>query len=241
MFQQTLNIKGLATYSHHEIEERASQFLRCRPGIEKDVLPVKIEVLADTGDIRLGRPLPLLLSKYSVEGCVCKRTRSGELVIHVDKDIADGRDRARYLAVIGEELSHIELHRVFLYEIKSAKDFAEFQQCDEWSMLERDAKLFSAAIRMPIWHVLNKVEPIYEQVVAQHGFGSPHETFKLVRNKMAELFCVLPLEMNGRLCDWPCELDGRILVSAHQRQLKLLPPEKSMMTGARRQRVMEFD
>src|SRR5260221_4390221 len=129
---ETMDVNGLVSYTRGQLEQLARELFRARVDFDSEKLPIDVEFLLETVEnVRLGQPLPRLMSKYSVEGCVCNRRMAKEIVVHVDRDIADGPDDARYSAVIAEELAHIIAHRVFLYEIKSIEDFAEVQRCPE--------------------------------------------------------------------------------------------------------------
>lgn len=216
-----VRVDGLVEYTQSQIENRAREFLRSRVDVSLGV-PIDVELLLEnTADVRL-QTLPGLLNKYSVEGCVCNQFMTKNLVVFVDVRIADGANDSRYNAVVAEELAHIQLHRALLYQVKTVEDFIEVRTHPKWRMIERDAQLFSCAVRMPQELVSCQAETAYPKLVDLHGFADPYQIEKLMRNHLAETFAVPYQEMHARLQQWPCDVYKRVNVSVQAGSCELM-------------------
>ncbi len=199
---ERVQVEGLVEYTSSQIENLAEGFLRSRVDVPRRV-PTDVEMLLEgTPDVQL-RIIPALLVKHNVEGCVCSQSRSRLLTVFVDRRIGDGSDDARYNAVIAEELAHIQIHRVLIEQIKSVEDFIETRQCDQWQQIERDAELFSLAIRIPASTIYEECCKAYREVVSEHGFHDTSLTLRQVRNALANTYAVNYEDMNRRITRWP--------------------------------------
>jgi hypothetical protein len=232
-----IQIDGLVEYSKSKIEAMVSEYLHHRVDVNTKTLPIDVELLLEnTSDVTL-KPADGLLMRFSVEGAVFNENGTRLLRVYVETHIMNGADDARYSAVLGEELSHIELHKALVYQVKSVDDYIEIKEHPKWPIIERDARHFSAALRMPAPAVVREAELCYPFIVDEHGFGEPHTIAKLVRNRLAEIFVVHPSEMNGRLADWPCSLYGRLYASVETKSQHILPPHALVVSKAVQRKI----
>jgi len=217
-------VKGLIEYTASEIENLAGDFLRSRVDVPRHI-PTDVELLLEgTADVQL-QIIPGLIAEHNVEGCVCNESSSRLLTVYVDRKIGNALDDARYNAVIAEELAHITIHRVLIEQIKSVKDFIETRQCEQWQQIERDAELFSLAIRIPANNIHEECSKAYEEVVFENGFQGTPLILRQVRNALANTYAVNYEDMNRRISRWPYNyLYDCITVSAIARSEKLLHP-----------------
>lgn len=218
--------QGLITYSDAEIERLARDALRRRPDVDLKA-PINVELLVENEanvslEIMYG-----LVHKHRVEGCVCKKYMSHELIVGVDQQILAGAWPA-YNAVLGEEYAHIRLHPALFLYVETATDFIRLQADPQWPRFEGDARRFSSAIRMPAELVCQAAEVIYARVVREDGFGNAVTIEKAVRNRLAVEFRVSLDDMQSRICSWPCDLRSRILASVQARSLVLIPESWSI-------------
>jgi hypothetical protein len=220
-----VRVEGLVEYTRGQLECMAADILRRRVDVPFRA-PINVERLLESRDIWI-RPLTGLLNKFSVEGAVCNELMSKRLTVFVDYNLANGIDDARYAAVIGEEFAHISLHQSQIMQVKSVEDFLELRQCPQWRQIEKDARLFSAAIRMPEVLITRSAERIYRETVDEFGFGDPHGIAKFVRNRLAEHFVVPVDEMQSRLIQWPCPIMARVIASVQATSDGLLPSGES--------------
>jgi len=110
--------------------------------------------------------------------------------------------------------------------LKSVKDFIETRQCDQWQQIERDAELFSLAIRIPASKIHEECSKAYEEVVSENGFQGTPLILRQVRNALANTYAVNYEDMNRRISRWPFDyLYDCITVSSIARSEKLLRPE----------------
>ena len=199
-------------YTKSELENKANQFLRSRVDVPFRA-PIDVELLLEnTSNVTL-QTLAGLTNKFGVEGAVCNHANSQDITVFVDLNIANGHSDARYAAVIGEELAHIELHRPLIIQVRSVHDFIEVRKHSKWRMIERDARRYSAALRMPKMLVDEQASSVYREIVDEHGFGNTPSLQKLLRNRLAEVFCVSYEEMHSRLLEWPLEIYERMTTS----------------------------
>jgi len=217
-------VEGLIEYTATQIENLASDFLHRRVDITRKI-PTDVEMLLEgLPDVQLNVIAGLLGN--NVEGCVCNHYMSRLITVFIDRRIADGISDARYHAVIAEEIAHIVLHRVLILQINSVEDFIETRQCDQWKQIEKDAELFSLAIRIPSDTVLDECSKTYREVVSDYGFLDTEVTLRQVKNTLADKYAVSYEDMNRRLSRWPLrELCDCISFSAIARSEKLLHPE----------------
>ncbi len=110
-----------------------------------------------------------LISAFKVEGCVCKEFMSKAVTVFVDWSLLS-KPWPEYGAVIGEEFAHLHLHGSCFNFVNSVEDFIELQHDEEWHRFERDARYFSAAVRMPAELLVAEAEAVYPRVVDEHGF-----------------------------------------------------------------------
>lgn len=218
--------QGLITYRDSEIERLAQDTLRRRPDVEFKA-PINIELLVENEANVSLEVMYGLVHKHRVEGCVCKKYMSHELIVGVDQVMLAGPWPA-YNAVLGEEYAHIRLHPALFLYVETAADFVGLQADPQWPRFERDARRFSAAIRMPTELVCPEAEAIYGHVVREDGFGNVVAIEKSIRNRLAEHFRVSLSDMQSRMQSWPCNLLDRIRMSIQSRSLTLIPGSWSL-------------
>jgi hypothetical protein len=228
-------VDGLIEYTPGQIEHKAADYLRRRVDVPTRI-PIDVELLLEnTRNVTL-ETCPGLLEEHSVEGCVCNCFMSRDLIVYVDEGIANGLDDARYSAVVAEELAHIELHMALVHQVTAVDDYIEIRQHPKWSRIEQDARLFSDAVRMPSGLLHDLAPRVYSEIIDQHGFCELSVVEKLVRNRMAELFCVHWNDIQKRLGQWPCSnLCNRICISVAARSETLLQDAASSATLVVRQ------
>lgn len=206
-----IRVEGLVEYTPGQLECMAAEMLRRRPDVPFRA-PINVERLIESRDVVI-KPMDGLLNKFSVEGAVRTELLSRRITIYVDYHIFNGPDDARYGAVIGEELGHLTVHKAQIMQVKSVEDFLELRQCPQWRQIEKDARAFSAAIRMPELLITRRAESLYPEIVNEFGYGDPHAIAKHVRNRLAELFVVPVEDMHARLVQWPCQVMARVIAS----------------------------
>lgn len=216
-----VRVEGLVEYTRSQLECLAANLLRRRVDIPFRA-PIRVQRLLESRDVFV-KPMSGLLNKYSVEGAVCNEFMTRRLTVFIDYHLMNGPDDARYNAVIGEELAHIELHRSQIHQVKCVEDFLELRRCKQWRQIERDARTFSAAVRMPESLITRHADAIYRQTVDDLGFGEPHTIAKVFRNRLAELFVVPVDDMHARLVQWPCSISARVIASVQAASDTLLP------------------
>lgn len=212
---------GLVTYSDGEIEQLARMELRRRPDVDFRA-PINLEVLVENEEDVEMEVMYGLVYRHKVEGCVCKRYMSNKLVVGVDQTILAGPWHG-YNAVLGEEYAHIRLHPALFLYVETVEDFIKLQSDPEWRRFERDARKFSAAIRMPPELLSLEAEQLYVRTIREEGFVDPNTIEKSIRNRLADSFRVNPDEMQRRICSWPCDLRSRIVASVQSQSLILVP------------------
>ncbi len=211
-----VRVEGLVNYTRSQLECHAAELLRTRSDVVFRI-PVNVErLLEGIPNVDL-RPMSGLLNKFSVEGAVCNQLLSKKITVFVDQNIFNGHDDARFAAVIGEELAHITLHPALIMQVKGVEDFLELRQCPQWRQIESDARLFSAAVRMPEFAIRRRAEGAYLRVIDEFGFSDPHAAALHVRNLLAEQFVVPVEDMQSRLIQWPCEIMASVIASVQGR------------------------
>jgi hypothetical protein len=215
--------KGLITYTPGDIEKIAIATLRDRPDVPRSI-PINVEtLLEELPDLEIEYPYDLIV-RYHVQGAVYKHFMSKDITVHVDRSLLRG-PWSDFNATLGEEFSHITLHRACFYMVNSIEDFIELQRQDEWTMYERDAKRLSEALRMPADLLDTAAAGLYGHLVNQHGYGDPIKIERYMKAILANDFRVLPGEMQRRFTDWPCQLRHRVLKSALTASPILLPAD----------------
>jgi hypothetical protein len=217
---------GLVSYTPLQLERLAEELFLRRPDIDF-VAPVNMERLLNHPDIDL-RPEMGLRAKHRVEGCVCKQFMSRQLTVYVDWTIAMIGPWSGYNAVLAEEFAHIHLHQAVVHSINEIEDFLEIQRDPQWRRIERDARTFGAAIRMPCKLVIQHAEREYRRVISEHGFVDPVRTEMTIAAAIAGNFRVNPEEMRHRMVEWPCNLRSRIFNSVMSRSDELAPDDWSL-------------
>jgi hypothetical protein len=210
-----------------ELERRAAEDFRRRPDIDFDA-PINMEALLQglpNVDLRL---MDGLRSGHQVEGCVCKQYMTKLVTVFIDSRIFAG-PWAEYNEVLGEEYAHIRLHAALFSDIDpvvdSVESFVRLQRDPQWERYERDARLFSAAVRMPPKLVLNAAAEAYERIASEFGFGEPSFIESRLRNRLAEEFRVSPDAMRRRLTEGACDIRNQLFNSIQSRSPKLLPAD----------------
>lgn len=223
-------ISGLVEYSRTELERRAREYLSSRHDIPH-MLPIKVELMLDTTPNIVFDTFPGLVVKHGVEGAICTQNGSKDLFVFIDEGIACGHDSARYNAAVGEELAHVRLHGAVLMQVKTIEHFLEIQRHPDWDKSEYDARIFSAAIRMPC-HLVEKHARIhYCEIVDSLGFGQTRQIEMAINARLARLFEVPLEDMRRRLMNWPCEVMRRVQMSVLSCSPELTPsdPVKKFM------------
>lgn len=234
-----LRIEGVIEYGDAQLEQMAHDFLRKRPDVQFKI-PVNVEALLETcADVDLDVVANLAITANHA-GCVCRPENGPELVVYVDQRIADSGSKAQYNAVIAEELAHIELHRPIFMQVKSIEDFLEVQRSKWWHRMERDARFFSSALRMPFKNLVLNSESLYVEIIDEHGFGNISQTQKLLRNALADKFQVPPEDMHVRLMQWPCQLFFRVELSVQARSQRLLSTDVEIRVNVPRVQAKLF-
>ncbi len=143
-----MDIPGdLVRYSQGQIECMAKELSRSRPDVP-NLAPINVERLIENSpdvDLQIRESLK---TRHRVEGCVCKERHSKNLTVFVDMGVFRG-PWANYNTVLGEEFAHIKLHGALFLKVQAIEDFLQLQRHEQWHRIERDAKAFSRAIRLP--------------------------------------------------------------------------------------------
>lgn len=212
--------EGLVEYTPLQIERMAEELFRRRPNIEF-AAPINMEVLVESDpNVELKWEMGLR-AKHRVEGCVCKQFMSRQLTVYVDWTIAS-TSWPEYNAVLAEEFAHMQLHMAVVHCIDDIDAFLEIQRDPQWRKIERDARTYSAAIRMPRSLVVGHAETVYQRFVLENGFIDPVRAEMGIASILAGKFRVPPDDMRKRMADWPCELRPRILKSILSRSDRLV-------------------
>jgi hypothetical protein len=223
-----VQLEGLVEYTDAQLEQLAHDYLRSRVDVQLK-LPINVEALLQgCRYVGLIDTVPGIAEKVAVEGCLCRHRNGSDLIIYIDEDIANYATKAKYNAVVAEELAHAVLHPAVFMQVKSFSAFLEVQNSPEWHRMERDAKRFSAAVRMPFRTLVVSAESIYPEIVQEHGFGQIWKIEKLLRNALAERFVVPQEDMQRRLLEWPCLVLERAAMSVQASSPKLLPSDAAI-------------
>jgi hypothetical protein len=228
-----VTLEGLVEYSDPQLEQMAHAYLGERVDVQFRV-PVNVEALlegcpnVDVDDVAD-------IMKYTrTEGCVCRHMNGKDLKVFIDRDIIDSGPRADYLAVVAEELAHVVLHPAIFMQIKSFPQFLEVQRSPLYHRIERDAKRFSLAIRMPPKNLVCAAEKMYPEIASEHGFESIWAVQKLLRNSLADQYCVPQKDMHGRLMQWPCFVYDRVAATVLCKRDRLLSTEDAERIAPRK-------
>lgn len=220
-----VQLDGLIEYSDAELEQKAHEYLRRRQDVQFKI-PVNAEALLENcegvGDVDT---IQGIVKMTRTEGVVCRHLNQRDLRIFLDEEVVDFGSRATLSAVLTEELAHILLHKAIFFQVKSVGEFIEVLRSPQWHRIERDAKVFSAAIRMPFKNLILAAEGTYPDIVDEHGFSDVATIQKLVRNAIAEKFAVPPEDAQRRLMQWPCRVYDRVAISAQCRLSRLAPAD----------------
>lgn len=235
-----LTVDGLIEFTPSQLETRAADFLRSRPDVDSDVLPIDVEkLLDDYGDVQIETKTSLR-ANHGVEGCVCNEERSRKLTVFVDRAIANGPSDAAYSEVVGEELAHIELHRAIIHQISSVEAFVEVRNHPQWRRMELDAERYSRAIRMPHRHVEHEAAVAYVQAIKRFGYSSPDATHAMMRNLLAEKFVVSASTALKRIAQWPLSWVGQSVHLSVALQRPELIPESGLKSLPANDRQTSF-
>ncbi len=219
-----VQLEGLVDYTDIQLEQMAHEYLRKRQDVQFKI-PVNVEALLD-GCENVDVDDVADISRYArIEGCVCRHMNGRDLKVYIDRRIVDFSPKPAYFAVVAEELAHIVLHQGIFIQIKSFYEFLDFQKSPHWHRIERDARRFSAAIRMPYKNLVMAAEKTYPEIIDEHGYGDTWSIQKLLRNALAEMFAVPQTDMHSRLMQWPCHIFDRATASIQCRSGRLVEPD----------------
>ncbi len=217
----TVTLEGVVEYPDHQLEQMAHDYLRTRSDVQFKI-PVNVEAMLEGCPNVDIEDIPDMVKFARTEGCLCRHMNGKDLRLFIDRNIIDHAPCANYLAVLAEELAHVVLHPAIFMQIKSFPEFLEVQRSPLYHRIERDARRFSAAIRMPYKNLVCAAEQLYPEIVDEHGYDHVWTVQKLLRNALAEKFCVPQVDMHSRLMQWPCHVYDRVSATVLCKLGKLL-------------------
>ena len=210
----------LRQYTELEIENFAWELLRCEPKV-RACLPIDVELLLELQDISLV-VVAGLIPRFSVECCAYRLNPNGQIIVAIEKLIADSRPEPSYRQILAKVLGHLTLHKGVIDQTGSIDDYLVLRSSSIWPRIEYDAQRFAVSLMAPEELVAQAAAPHYAQLIAEQGFTDLHAIEQQLRNYLATTFLVTTEQIHQRMVRWPCQLYQRVRKSVSLRSARLL-------------------
>ena len=223
----------LRQYTELEIENFAWELLRREPKV-RACLPIDVELLLELQNISLV-VVAGLIPRFSVECCAYRLHPNGEVIVAIEKLIADSRPEPSYRQILAKVLGHLPLPQGVIDQTSSIEDYLVLRSSPIWPRIEYDAQKFAVSLMAPEELVAQAAVPLYAQLIAEQGFGELNAIEQQLRNYLATNFLVTTEQLHQRMVCWPCQIYQRVRKSVSLGSPRLLPLEGMHVAQHQRQ------
>ena len=194
-----------------------------RRSVKITAAPVDVEAaLEKSAGVRI-EIVPGLVPRFSVQSCVVHT--NSEIVLYVDRIVADSRPLASYRRLLAISYALAALRDSAEQAPPSIDWFLALRQSEHWPEALRDCQRFALAMLLPAGPVLGAAEAAYQELVQQQGWVEIETAARAVRNRLAEQFAVPTSLVHRRLVGWPCHIYGRIAQALVAEEMTLPPAD----------------
>ncbi len=183
---------SIPNFTHKESEAIAEKLLGEYGFIEKGILPIDIELLANKRKCYVS-VIPGVYRNRGVKGIAWKNTSNGRFEILIDEDHYTNDDKS-YRFTIAEELAHSILHSSFFENISTIEQRILFEKNldeEDHRRFEMQAKRFANHLLLPTSLFLPKIEEWMKQnskIIDKFYYKSSGLLILEVANKTELLF-----------------------------------------------------
>ena len=222
----------LRQYTELEIENIAWELLRRKPKV-RACLPIDVDLLLELQGISLV-VVAGLIPRFSIECCAYQLHPNGEVIVAIEKFIADSRSEPSYRQILAKVLGHLTLHKEVLDQTSSIEDYLALRSSPAWPHMEHDAHRFAVSLMAPEELVAQAAAPLYAQLIAEQGFGELRAIEQQLRNCLATTFLVTTEQIHQRMVRWPCQIYQRVRKSVSLGSPQLLPLDSGQVAQHQR-------